>query len=150
MDTAGIDMPFITTAPASLKSINAAFTHGKSCCITHSQAPITTQYGANRNSTTSTHGLSSKQSSGAIDTKNYDSLNPSAPPPFRSSSKTGAIDLDLSTEKHSLTSLIRSDMLSDNGTYLQDHRAGKPCLSGYPSGEHLNLKSLNQGRADLW
>ena len=96
------------------------------------------------------YGRVLSQSNGAIDTNNYDSLYSFASPPFSSTSKTGVIDLDLSTKTYSLTSLIRSDMLSDNGTYLQDHRAGKPCLSGYPSGEHLNLKSLNQGRADLW
>ena len=124
-------MPFIATAPASLKIINAAVTHGKSFFITYSQALIITQYGAKRNSATSPCGLSSKKSTGAIDTKNYDSLNPSAPPRFRSSSKTDAIELDLSTEKHSRILLIRSDMLSDNGTYLQDHRAGKPCSSEY-------------------
>jgi hypothetical protein len=85
-----------------------------------------------------------------MDTKNYDSLSSSVTPSFMSISKTGVIKLDLSTKKRSPILLICSDMLSNNGTYPQDRRAAKPCLSGYPPGEHLNLKSLNQARANLW
>ena len=96
------------------------------------------------------YGPSLSQSTVAMDTKNHDSLNSSAPPAVTSTSKTGFINPDLSTKKHSPILLTGSDMLSDNGAYLQDHGAGKPCLAGYPSGEHLNLKSLNQARANLW
>lgn len=85
------------------------------------------------------------------DTRNWGLLlSTSAPLPFRSISKTGVINLDLSTKKYIPILAMSSDMLSDNGTYLQDRRAGKPCLSGYPPGGYLNSKSFNQARANLW
>ncbi len=77
-------------------------------------------------------------------------LGTSAPLPFMSTSKTGVINLDLSTKKYIPILVMSSDMLSDNRTYLQDRRAGKPCLSGYPPGGYLNSKSFNQARANLW
>ena len=76
-------------------------------------------------------------------------LSTSAPLPFTSASKTGVINLDLSTEKYIPILVMSSDMLSDNGTYLQARRAGKPCLSGYSPGGYLNSKSFNQARANL-
>ncbi len=76
-------------------------------------------------------------------------LSTSALPPFRSISKTGVVNLDLSTKKYIPILVMSSDMLSDNGTYLQARRAGKPCLSGYSPGGYLNSKSFNQARANL-
>ena len=141
---------FFRITPAPLTSINGGLSDGKSSCTIYLQAPITTQYDANRNNRSTLYGPSLNQSTVAMDTKNCDSLNSSAPPPFRSISKTDVINLDLSTKKYSPILLMSSDMHSDNGTYLQDHRAGKPCLSGYPPGEYPHLKSLNQARAHLW
>ena len=85
------------------------------------------------------------------DTGNWGLLLSTSPPlPSRSISKTGVVNLDLSTKKYIPILVMSSDMLSDNSTYLQDRRAGKPCLSGYPPGGYLNSKSFNQARANLW
>lgn len=66
-------------APAPLKSINAAFTDGKSFCVIYSQAPITSQYIENTNSTSILQAPPLNQSTSLKDTKNCDSLSPSAP-----------------------------------------------------------------------
>ena len=125
-------MPFFTIAPAPLKSINGAFTNQKSCCMTCSQAPITSQYIEFTNTTSILQAPSLNQSTSLKATNNYYSLSPSAPLSLASSSKTGVIELDLSTKKYSPIVLIGSTMLSDNDTCLQDHRAGTPGSAGYP------------------
>lgn len=105
----------------------------------------------NRDSTNMVKNPSLNQIISFKDTRNWGLfLSSSAPLPFRSISKTSVINLDLSTKKYIPILVMSSDMLSDNGTYLQDHRAGKPCLSGYPPGGYLNSKSFNQARANLW
>jgi len=105
----------------------------------------------NRDSTNMVKNPSLNQIISFKDTRNWGLLlSTSAPLPFRSISKTGVINLDLSTKKYIPILVMSSDMLSDNGTYLQDRRAGKPCLSGYPPGGYLNSKSFNQARANLW
>jgi hypothetical protein len=136
-------MPFFRITPASFNGISATLTHGKSSCTTSPQAPITTQCGAKKNSTTSPYGFSSKQSTGAIDTKNYVSLNSVTSPPLGSTSKTDVINLDFSTRKYSPLLPISNTMLSHHGTYLQDQSVGKPCLARCHSGTCCNVKSYN-------
>lgn len=79
-------------------------------------------------------------------------LSTFAPPSFRSISKAGVVNLDLSTKKYIPILAMSSDMLSDNGTYLQDRRAGK-LFVWMPSGRVSQFEefqsSQSQSPADL-
>jgi len=120
----------------------------KDCSINHLFSQI-----ENRDSTNMVKSPSLNQIISLNDTRNWGLLlSTSAPPPFRSISKVGVVNLDLSTKKYIPILVMSSDMLSDNGTYLQDRRAGK-LFVWLPSGrvsqfEEFQL-SQSQSPADL-